>query len=87
VVALYAKRDIEDAIDALFDFDAVSFGQTMSLGQFYRSIQNVFGVDYAVISLFDDDGSAVETSITVDPLSIPKKGTVVVSVAGGITST
>lgn len=87
VVALYAKRDIEDAIDALFDFDAVSFGQTMSLGQFYRSIQNVFGVDYAVISLFDDDGSAVETSITVDPLSLPKKGTVVVAVAGGITST
>lgn len=87
VVALYAKRDIEDAIDALLAFDAVSFGQTLSLGQFYRAILNNFGVDYAIIDKFDDDGTAVETSITVDSLSLPKKGTVVVTVVGGITST
>lgn len=87
VVALYAKRDIETAIDNLFRFDNVNFGQTMSLGQFYRAIMNVYGVNYATISVFDNDGSSVEESITVDPLSLPKKGTVVVTVSGGITGT
>jgi uncharacterized phage protein gp47/JayE len=87
VVALYAKRDIETAIDNLFRFDNVNFGQTMSLGQFYRAIMNVYGVNYATISVFDNDGSSVEESITVDPLNLPKKGTVVVTVSGGITGT
>jgi uncharacterized phage protein gp47/JayE len=87
VVALYTKRDIEDAIDALFSFDNVSFGQTLSLGQFYRAIMNVYGVNYASISVFDNDGAGLEDSITVDPLSLPKKGTVVVTVSGGIVGT
>lgn len=88
VVALYAKRDVEDIIDALFAFNSVTFGQTMSLGTFYRFIHSVYGVNYAVIDRFDTGtGTSVQTSITVDDLSLPKKGTVVVTVIGGITST
>lgn len=86
-VALYVKNGVETAINNIFDFDNVYFGQTISLGQVYRAILNVFGVDYAEITLFDDDGSSVETTITVSSIKLPKKGTVVVTPIGGITST
>lgn len=86
-VALYVKNDVETAINNLFDFDNVFFGQTISLGQVYRAVLNQFGVDYAEITLFDSDGSAVETSITVNAISLPKKGTVSITAVGGITST
>lgn len=86
-VALFVKNDVETAINNIFDFDNVYFGQTISLGQVYRAILNVFGVDYAEITLFDDDGSSVETTITVSSIKLPKKGTVIVTPIGGITST
>jgi hypothetical protein len=81
------KNDVETAINNIFDFDNVYFGQTISLGQVYRAVLNVFGVDYAEITLSDDDGSSVETTITVSSIKLPKKGTVVVTPIGGITST
>jgi len=86
-VALYVKNDVEVAINSLFSFDNVSFGQTISLGQLYRTILNVHGVDYAEVTLFDDDGTSVETTITVPAIKLPKKGSVVVTPIGGITST
>jgi hypothetical protein len=87
-VALYVKNDVEEAINNILSFDSVSFGQTLSLGQVYRSILSQFGVDYAEITLFDESGgSAVETSITVGATSLPKKGAVAVTAIGGVTST
>jgi len=86
-VALYVKRDVEAVIDNLFDFDSVIFGQTISLGQLYRAIMGVQGVDYATIGTFDDAGDAQqEVTITVGDYELPKKGTVNVTVIGGITS-
>jgi predicted phage baseplate assembly protein len=86
-VAQYVERDVEAAIDELFSFSNVRFGQTLSLGQFYRAIMSVEGVDYVNITKFDNaGGSAVESTIVIDPYRIPKKGTVSLSVFGGITS-
>ena len=86
-VSNWVKRDVEAAVDELFDFDNVFFGQRLTLGQLYRIILNVPGVDYAVATKFDTaGGSAVETSITIPELQLPKKGTVVFTMVGGITT-
>lgn len=87
-VALYVKRDVEAALDAIFQFSNVRFGQTISLGRVYRAIMGIRGVDYANITTLDDAGdTSVETTITVGDYELPKKGTVNVTVVGGITST
>lgn len=87
-VALYVQRDVEAVIDNLFSFNNVRFGQTISLGRVYRAIMGVRGVDYATITVLDDAGdTSVETTITAGDYELPKKGTVNVTVVGGITST
>lgn len=87
-VASYVKRDVEAAIDDLFKFSAVRFGQTLSLGTIYRTVMAVYGVDYCVLNVFDTAGNTgVQTTITVGDYELPKKGTVSVAVTGGITST
>lgn len=87
-VALYVEREVEAAIDNLFAFNNVRFGQTISLGRLYRAIVGVRGVEYATITVLDDAGdTSVETTITVGDYELPKKGTVNVTVVGGITST
>lgn len=86
-VSNWVNRDVAAAIDELFEFDNVFFGQRISLGQLHRIILNVPGVDYAVVTLFDTSGgSALETSIVVDELQLPKKGDVVITMVGGITT-
>ena len=46
------KDNVETAIKALFNFDEVSFGQTITLGTLYRTILGVDGVDYVSVSRF-----------------------------------
>ena len=53
----YVQRWVRDAVtaalDTLFTFDAVYFGQTLSLGEIYKLIMSVEGVDYVSISRFN----------------------------------
>lgn len=46
------KDNVETAIKALFNFDEISFGQTITLGTLYRTILGVDGVDYVSVSRF-----------------------------------
>jgi hypothetical protein len=86
-VSNWVKQDVEKAIDTLFAFDNVFFGQRLTLGQVYRLILDVPGVDYCEVTLFDLAGdTAVSTDILIDELELPKKGTVLVSPVGGITT-
>jgi len=86
-VSNWVLRDVQDAIDELFDFDNVFFGQRLTLGQLYRIILNVPGVDYCTITTFDFAGSgSAQSSILIDPLKLPKKGSVVLNMSGGITT-
>lgn len=86
-VSNWVKRDVEAAINELFEFDNVFFGQRLTLGQLYRIVLGVSGVDYAEFTVFDTSpGNDLETSILVDELRLPKKGDVVVTMVGGITT-
>jgi predicted phage baseplate assembly protein len=88
-VAAWVKQSVEDALDSLFTFNAVSYNQTFSSSQIYRTVMGIDGVDYAVLSTFDetnDSPQVVEDTITVGQYALPKKGTISVTVLGGITS-
>lgn len=61
------KEDVEVAIKALFEFDDVSFGQTVTLGTLYRAILDVDGVDYVSVSRFTTGASNVIDTASLIP--------------------
>lgn len=86
-VSNFVRRDVEAAIDRLFDFDNVFFGQTIPIGQIYRLLLNVPGVDYITISVFDvSAGITKQETITVGPTTLPKKGAITINMVGGVTT-
>lgn len=86
-VQAWIRQAVSDALDELFDFDNVFFGQTLHLGQIYQIINNVDGVEYATVTRFDLQGStAVQNQIFINSLKLPKKGTVVLNMSGGTTT-
>lgn len=48
-VSGWVIADVQAALNNLFEFDSVSYGQTLSLSDVYRTIVDVEGVDYAEI--------------------------------------
>lgn len=77
----YVQRWVRDeataTLDAFFEFDAVSFGQTLSLGEIYRALMNITGVDYVNIITFNTSNSGTVVSgnkITANPTSLLRKG-------------
>ncbi len=61
------KEDVEIAIKTLFEFDDVSFGQTITLGTLYRAILDVDGVDYVSVSRFTTGSSNVIDTASLIP--------------------
>lgn len=83
-ITSWVEADVEAALDELFKFDNVTFGQRFTLGEVYRTILDVEGVDYAVVTLFDNTGGfAVETEINITSNALAKKGTIALTMAGG----
>ena len=79
---------VNQALEELFAFDNVQFGQLLHLGQVHRIVLNVPGVDYVTVSKFDlVAGSGVQNTITVPPLELPRVGTLALTFSGGITTT
>ena len=61
------KEDVEIAIKTLFEFDDVTFGQTITLGTLYRAILDVDGVDYVSVSRFTTGSSNVIDTASLIP--------------------
>lgn len=81
------KRAVNTALELLTKYDSVEFGQTITASQVYAAIQNVPGVAYATVSLVaraDATQSGVNT-ITTTTGEIPKKGTISLTMSGGVT--
>lgn len=85
-VAQWVKDSVTDAIKTLFKFESVSFGQVLSLGEVYRTIYAVEGVDYATISVFSTS-TGVSNTITADADKLLRRGTLSLTTSGGITGT
>lgn len=82
------KSNVNSAVTSHFDFSKVSFGQIVTIGEFYRTILAVDGVDYAVITAFNTTGTPNSISangkIEIDPYKLPKKGVVTITASGGV---
>jgi len=79
---------VEEAFNEFLSFDAVSFNQTLSVGQFYRAATAIDGVDYIYISVFNttSSGLAANHRIMSGPTSLLHKAADFILVPnGGIT--
>lgn len=90
-VSSAVKSDVINAIDGLFDLDNLDFGKEIRIGEMYRTILSVPGVDYAEILLLQivdpNNGNAVVTNFSSNhPTKFLSKGTVVINNIGGITT-
>lgn len=63
VLSNYIRQNVatkvQEAIEELFIFDNVSFGQTLTLGDIYRAALAVEGVDYIVVTRFNTASATV----------------------------
>jgi len=85
-VTYWVKEAVQNAIDTFFLFDNVSFGQTLSIGAFYKAIQSIEGVDYVIITAFNNNESgAVLSTITAANTQLFRKGLITLTTVGGIT--
>jgi hypothetical protein len=89
-VASWVGTSVVDAITAEFEFEKVSFGQVMTIGDFYRVVLGVDGVDYAIFTNFNTTGSTntvlANGKITINQYKLPRNGLVEVTVIGGVTA-
>lgn len=95
----YVREDVKDKVDTavreIFSFDNMDFGASVSLGTLYRTILDVDGVDFAVVTRFtttgnnviDDVGGFVGVgSSQTSMLVISTTSTYTLTMSGGITA-
>jgi hypothetical protein len=87
VLPQYSRQTVEtavsNAIAEVFTVENVDFGYRVTLSQIYRAIQNVEGVDYAVITVLSTTGSGLADVLVADN-EIPTDGTIAVTSTGGL---
>lgn len=95
----YVREDVKDKVDTsvreIFSFDNMDFGASVSLGTLYRTILDVEGVDFAVVTRFTTTGSNVIDDINgfvgvgssqTSMLVISTTSTYTLTMSGGITA-
>jgi hypothetical protein len=87
VLPQYDRQVVEvsvyNAVAEVFDITRVGFGHRVTLSQIYRAIQEVPGVDYAVVTVLSSTGSGLEDVVLADN-EIPEAGTITITSSGGL---
>lgn len=87
-VSQYVKNLVESAVNELFNFSKVSFGQVVNIGEFYRKVLAIEGVNYVVITSFNttaiNNTVSAYGEIQIDPYKLPRKGEVSITVFDGV---
>lgn len=73
--AASVKRLVEDAIDGIFTISNLEFGKDIRIGDVYRIVHSIEGVDYATLTV---------TGTTPSNVEFIRKGTVTLTTVGGI---
>lgn len=88
VLPQYDRQEVEtavfNAVIDVFDVANVDFGYRVTLSQIYRAIQNVEGVDYAVVTVLSLTAAGLSQEILVGEGEIPEPGTITVNATGGL---
>lgn len=87
----YVQRWILEAVtaalDNIFEFDNVTFGQILPLGQIYRTIMGIDGVDYVTITGFNTSNvnTIPNNTITASAVGLLRKGAYdLAGISGGV---
>lgn len=85
-VAPWVEADVVSSINELFTFDNVEFGSTVRIGDIYRQVLAVEGVEYAIVNSLEilDDA---DLAASVLPINLVRKGTVTIATTGGVSTT
>lgn len=75
--AAAVKRIVQSVIDEMFSIEMVEFGKDIRIGDVYRTVHSIEGVDYATITVTGTAPSNVE---------MVRKGTITLTTVGGITA-
>lgn len=83
--------DVKEAVNGLFAFDSVSFGQVVNIGEVYRAAMAVAGVDYLIVKGFTTTSGGTTTidnsgRIGVSATNLPKLGIVTITASGGVSA-
>lgn len=80
-VQTWVRNEVEQVVRALLDFDNVTFGQKITIGEIYRAILSVTGVDYAELRNLNttyygggtggDGTSGTVVNVQIDPYKLP----------------
>lgn len=80
------RQAVINALTLVFDYNAVDFGDRVTMSRVYRAIYETEGVDYGTVSMLDlapgTPGTATDIAMAAD--EIPVVGTVTVNATGGI---
>jgi len=85
-VAPWVEDDVNRAINELFAFDAVELGKEIRIGDVYKKILAVEGVEYAVITTFQLADSGGTPLSSLDPTHLIRKGGVTLNITGGVST-
>jgi len=87
------KAEVQSALESLFSFEDVAFGDTVTVGEVYRTAMAITGVDYVIIKGFTTStagtpATTIDNSgkITVAANQLPKLGIVSITPNGGVTA-
>lgn len=81
-----------EAVDAIFDFNNIVFGQRMPISWIYMALQGIPGLEYSTVTKFNDtNNSDVNTYVEAGPYELlklnsraPSGDTLIFTVVGGI---
>jgi len=85
------EAEVKSALEELFNFSNVSFGQTVTVGEVYRTAMSIAGVDYVIVKGFtttSGGSTTIDTNgkIVVASNKLPKLGIVDIDPFGGVTA-
>jgi hypothetical protein len=87
------KTEVQDALESLFAFDSVSFGDTVTVGEIYRTAMAIAGVDYVIVKGFTTSTAGTPATtidgsgkIVVASNQLPKLGIVTITPSGGVSA-
>lgn len=85
-VASWVRADVENVLDSFFTFGAVEFGTVINIGEVYKAIFSVDGVDNCNISVFEirDSANNLVDPDDFSPIQLLKKGTYTITTVGGM---
>jgi predicted phage baseplate assembly protein len=85
-VAPWVQDAVTRSVESLFTFDAITLGREIRVADVYRAVLSVPGVEYATVSSLLMKNSSNATVSTLGATELLRKGTITMTVTGGVST-